>query len=205
MTEQHPEAVETLLYTFDLPILTESGSIHITDVGIILKFPEIPTTYIKESIKIPQNINVFIENHLRISLAWIPIHTWADYYRVQDMFKKCLESYSYLINNVDFKPHTFLSNPARSYECMTYESVNSSYQKPNEFHLTCFEHIYDTCIQLNLSRTTESIDKDIPMHFQICFGKNIVFCTQRDLTHVRSSENVHFLVQFILYKITQNF
>jgi len=138
MTEQHPEAVETLLYTFDLPILTESGSIHITDVGIILKFPEIPTTYIKESIKIPQNINVFIENHLRISLAWIPIHTWADYYRVQDMFKKCLESYSYLINNVDFKPHTFLSNPARSYECMTYESVNSSYQKPNEFHLTCF-------------------------------------------------------------------
>jgi hypothetical protein len=205
MNDQHQEASETLLYTFDLPILTDGGSIQITDTGVILQFPEIPTTHVEDSIKVPQNINVFIENHLRISLAWISIHTWADYYRVKDMFDKCLQSYSYLINNAGFTPHTFLSNSARSYECMTYESVNSSFLKPNEFHLTCFEHMYDTCIQLSLFNSSETKEKEIPLHFRICFGKNIVFCTQRDLLQVHSSANVHFLVQFILFKITQNF
>jgi hypothetical protein len=209
MSEQHPEATETLLYTFDLPTLTDGGSIHITDNGIILQFPEIPPAHVPESIKVPQNINVFIEKHLRISLAWIPVHTWADYFRVKDMFNKCLQSYCYLLKNIGFTPHTFLSNPARSYECLTYESINSSYLKPDEFNLTCFEHIYDTCIQLSLynhnnNNNKEPTEQEIPLHFQICFGRNIVFCTERDLSHVKSSASVHFLVQFILYKISQN-
>jgi hypothetical protein len=39
------------------------------------------------------------------------------------------------------------------------------------------------------------------LHFQICIGKHIVFCTQRDLYNVTHAEHVHFIVKFILYKI----
>jgi len=70
------EATETLLYTFDFPMLTESGSVKIKNNQIVLLFPKKPTIYVKDSIKIPRNINVFINDNQRFSLDWIPIHTW---------------------------------------------------------------------------------------------------------------------------------
>jgi len=53
------EATETLLYTFDFPMLTESGSVKITNNQIVLLFPKKPTIYVRDSIKIPRNINDF--------------------------------------------------------------------------------------------------------------------------------------------------
>jgi hypothetical protein len=96
------EATETLLYTFDFPMLTESGSVKITNNQIVLLFPKKPTIYVRVSIKIPRNINVFINDNQRFSLDWIPIHTWPDYVRALDMFEKCLESYSFLTDNTFF-------------------------------------------------------------------------------------------------------
>lgn len=110
------EATETIFYSFDFPLLTESGSIQINDSQITLIFPEKPTVHVNDSIRVEKNIDVFVDNNLRFSLNWIPMHTWSDYLRVRDMFEKCLQSYSYLTGNNCFTPHTFLWNPAKNYE-----------------------------------------------------------------------------------------
>ena len=52
-----PEAKETLLYNFDYPTITESGTVQICDNLITLQFPEKPTVHVNESIKIPVNFN----------------------------------------------------------------------------------------------------------------------------------------------------
>lgn len=190
------ETTETLLYNFDFPMLTESGSVLIADNQIILNFPEKPTISVKDSIKIPQNINVFLENNLRFSFNWIPMHTWADYYRARDMLETCLQSYSYLTGNVNFSPHTFISNPSKC-----HDSIITNLTIPNSFSINCLEQSYDTCIQLFLQNTTENCEKNEPIHFQICIGKNLIFCTHRDLNLVTHAKHVHFIVQFILYKL----
>jgi hypothetical protein len=45
------EAKETLLYNFDYPMITESGTVQICDNLITLQFPEKPTVHVNESIK----------------------------------------------------------------------------------------------------------------------------------------------------------
>ncbi len=44
-------------------------------------------------------------------------------------------------------------------------------------------------------------EKEIPLHFQLCIGKHVVFCTERDLKCVDKAKDVHFIVQFILQKM----
>ena len=112
------------------------------------------------------------------------------------MFEKCLESYSFLTDNTFFSPHTFLWNPSKY-----HESLITNFTKPNNFSINCLEHSNDTCIQLSLSNPLEKYDREKTLHFQICIGKHIVFCTQRDLYNVTHAEHVHFIVKFILYKI----
>jgi hypothetical protein len=193
--ESEQEATETLTYAFDFPLVTESGSVRISDSQIVLQFPEKPSTYVK-SIKIPQNINVFIENDLRFSLEWIPIHTWSDYMRTRDMLEKTLQSYQFLTeDDAPFSPHTYSWNPIR-----WPTSTTTSLTKPGSFSLDCFVNSYDTCLQLCLLNT-ENNEKETPLHFQLCIGKNIVFCTQRDLHSVPFAGHVHFIVKFILYKL----
>jgi hypothetical protein len=194
MAIEKQEATETLLYNFDYPMVTESGAVKISDNHVILQFPEKPTVYVEDSIKVLRNITLYIENSHCFSLDWIPMHTWTDYYRVKDMIEKCLQSYSNLIGKTNFLPHTFLCNPIRYHESLTTGFTN------NTFSLSCFEHTLDTCIQLSVNNK-EYDEKEIPLHFQICIGKHVVFCTERDLKCVTQARNVHFIVQFILQKL----
>jgi hypothetical protein len=193
--ENKKEASETLSYAFDFPLTTESGSVHITDHQIILQFPEKPSSFVKY-IKIPRNINLFIDNSLQFSLDWIPIHTWSDYSRMRDMFEKCLQSYTYLTDgDTTFSPHTYLWNPVK-----WATSISTNFSQSSGFSLDCYENNNDTCIQLDLP-TSEQCEKETPLHFQICIGKNIVFCTHRDLLCITHAAHVHFIVKFILYKL----
>lgn len=199
MNNEKEEATETLLYSFDYPMLTESGLVKITDKQIVLQFPEKPTVYVKDSIKISQNITLYLENNHRFSLDWIPMYTWTDYCRVKDMIEKSLQAYNCLIGTTCFSPHTFFVNSVKY-----HESITTGFTKPNSFSLSCFEHILDTCIQISVANT-ENNEKEIPLHFQMCIGKHIIFCTERDLKCVSKADNVHFIVQFILYKFLLNF
>lgn len=194
MSVQHRETNETLIYSLDYPMLTESGQVKISDERIILQFPEKPTVSVEDSIKIPRNITLFIENNHCFSFDWVPMHTWTDFYRVKDMIEKCLQAYNNLTGNIGFSPHTFSSNPIRYHESITTNFTAKI------FTLDCFEHLLDTCIQLSVLNT-ENNEKEIPLHFQMCIGKHIVFCTERDLKYVTQASDVHFIVQFILYKL----
>jgi hypothetical protein len=198
MAVEQQEATETLMYNFDYPALKESGQLKIGDNCIILQFPEKPTIYVEDSIKIRQNITLYMDNKHCFSLDWIPMHTWIDYYRVKDMIEKCLQAYSNLTGNTCFSPHTFICSPVKY-----YESVTTNFTA-NTFSLSSFEHLLDTCIQLSLV-DTENNEKETPLHFQLCIGKHIVFCTERDLKCVTQASNVHFIVQFILHKILSVF
>jgi len=198
MAVEQQESTEMLMYSFDYPMLKESGQVKISDKIVILQFPEKPTIYVENSIKIRRNITLYIENSHCFSLDWIPMHTCMDYYRVKDMFEKCLQAYSSLTGNTNFSPHTFDCSPAKY-----YESVTTSFT-PDTFSLSSFEHLLDTCIQLSVVNT-ESNEKETPLHFQLCIGKHIVFCTDRDLKCVTQASNVHFIVQFILYKLLSLF
>jgi hypothetical protein len=191
-----PETSETLLYSFDNPLVTECGSVRITDQKITLQFPEHPSTHVKESIKIGQNINVFVENMLHFSLQWVPIHTWSDFYRMRDMYEKCLQSFSYLTaGDSSFTPHTFSWNPVK-----WSTGITTNFTKAQSFSIQCFENSYETCVQI-LLLNGDNKEKETPLHFQLCIGKNIVFCTKRDLNGINQAEHVHFIVKFILYKL----
>ena len=195
MNGEQEEASETVQYSFDYPKLSESGLIKINNKQIILQFPEKPTVYVKDSIKIPQNITLYIDNSHCFSLDWIPMHTWTDYCRVKDMIDKSLQAYSFLTGKTNFSPHTFLCNSVKY-----YEPITTSFTKSDSFSLSCFEHIVDTCIQISVAKTDNN-EKEIPIHFQMCIGKHVIFCTDRDLHCVSKASNVHFIVQFILYKL----
>jgi len=54
-------------------------------------------------------------------------------------------------------------------------------------------------IQLTIPENSKSVT-DLPLNVQICIGKNIVFCAQRDLSSLSQSD-ISFIIQFILYKL----
>jgi hypothetical protein len=194
MSDEHQSATETLMYSFDYPMLTESGLIKICDKRIVLQFPEKPTVHVKNSVKITQNITMFIENQHCFSLDWIPMHTWSDYFRVKDMIEKCIQAYNHLLaNNTKFWPHTFY-NSIRYHDSITTDLTT------NTFSLSCCEQTLNTCIQLSLVNA-ENNEKEILLHFQLCIGKHIVFCTQQDLKCITQATNIHFIVQFFLIKL----
>jgi hypothetical protein len=194
MAVEQQESTEMLIYNFDYPMLKESGQVKISDKIVVLQFPEKPTIYVEGSIKIRRNITLYIENSHCFSFDWIPMHSWMDYCRVKDMFEKALQAYSNLTGNTNFSPHTFNCSPEKY-----YESVTTSFTA-NTFSLSYFEHLLDTCIQLSVVNT-ECNEKETPLHFQLCIGKHIGFCTERDLKCVNQASNVHFIVQFILHKL----
>lgn len=195
MTQEQQEATELLTYSFDYPQVSESGSISICYNEVILQFPEKPTVFVESPVKIPRKFTLFIDNCNSFCTDWIPVYTWLDFHRVRDMIDKCLQSYSTLTENTTFLPHTF------SHDSTTYfESLTSDYLTSN-FCLNCYEHAWDTCVQLNVMNQ-EHLTKESPVHFKMCIGKHVVFSSERDLKGINQASDVHFIVQFILYKLS---
>ncbi len=194
MDMEKQEATETLLCNFEYPMVTECGAVKVSDHHVILQFPEKPTVHVENSVKLRQNITLYVENGQCFSLDWLLIQTLTDFFRVKEMIEKCLQSYSYLIDKSHFSPHTFLFNPINYYESLTTGFTT------NSFSLSSFKHTFDTCIQLSVMNK-ECDEKEIPLHFQLCIGKHVVFCTERDLKCVSQAKHVHFIVQFILKKM----
>ncbi len=145
MDTEQQKSSETLLYNFDYPMVTECGAVKITADRVILQFPEKPTVYVENSVTLRRNVTLRIENFPGFSIDRIPIHTGTDFFRVKEMIEKCLQSYSYLLDNkTHFSPHTFSVNPINYYESLTTGFTT------NSFSLSCFEHTVDTCIQLSV-------------------------------------------------------
>ena len=189
------EAFEKLFYAFDFPSLTENGWIDISDNSIVLTFPEKPTVYVKDAYDIIQNSQLFVNNQLVFAIDWLPIYTLLDFLRVKDMLEKCLQSYTNLIGEKVFVPHTYLWAPNK-----IFNSAVTNFSKGDDFILYCYEDPNTSQIQLTLPESTDC-NTDISINFQICIGKNIVFCAQRDLSSLSKINDIHFILQFILYKL----
>jgi hypothetical protein len=188
------EASEKLLYTFDFPSLEENGWLEISETSIVLTFPERPNVYVKEAVDISQNSQLFLNNQIVFALNWIPMYTITDFYRVKDLLEKCLHSYTRSIGKEHFIPHIYPWAPIK-----IYSSAITNFQKEKDFILYCYEDLNTSQIQLTIPENSKSVT-DLPLNVQICIGKNIVFCAQRDLSSLSQSD-ISFIIQFILYKL----
>jgi hypothetical protein len=189
------EAFEKLSYNFDFPLLTDNGWIEISDTSIVLTFPEKPTVYVKDAYDIVQNSQLFLNNQLVFAIDWLPIYTHLDYLRVKDMLEKCLQSYTNLIGEKVFVPHTYLWTPNK-----IFNSTITNVGKGDDFILYCYEDPNTSQIQLTLPENSE-YHTEVSINVQICVGKNIVFCAQRDLASLSKEIDINFILQFILYKL----
>ena len=136
----------------------------------ILQFSEKPTDYVENSVTRRRNITLYIENFPVFSIDQILIHTGRDFYRVKEMIEKCLQSYSYLISKTYFSPHSDWFNSIKYYKTLSTEFFTS-----NTFHFSCFEHTFIPCISELSVINKERDEKEIPLHFQLCIGKHVVF------------------------------
>ena len=188
------EAFEKLFYHFDFPQLTDNGWIDISDTSIVLTFPEKPTVYVKDAYDIVQNSQLFLNNQLLFAIDWLPIYTYFDYLRVKDMLEKCLQSYTNLIGERVFTPHTYLWTPNK-----IFNSTITNVSKGDDYILYCYEDPNTSQVQLTIPESSEC-HTEVSINFQICIGKNIVFCAQRDLSALNEND-INFILQFILYKL----
>ena len=189
------EASEKLFYNFDYPLLAEDGWIEISDTSIVLTFPEKPNVHVNDAYDINQNSQLFVNNQMVFALDWLPIYTVLDYFRVKDMLEKCLQSYSHLINTDNFVPHKYCWNPTKM-----FTSAVTNYHKGDDFILYCYEDSNMSSIQLTLPEN-DKCNTEVTLNVQICIGKNIVFCAQRDLSSLSNENDIHYILQFILYKL----
>ncbi len=171
------ESFERSYYTFDS---FSDGYVDITENKTVVYFPEC-----KEVLKtVPKNCNIYLNNILIFSFKWLPIMSLNDYYKIIDMFAKCL----YNLENV-YIPHT--SSPYRAFsKLVTNLNVR-------DFMLYILEEKCNTSIQITNRQITEC---ELTSCFQIFLGNTMLFCSARDLKGLSREETLYFL-GCILHKI----
>jgi hypothetical protein len=184
---------EKLCYNFDFPALTETGYLEINEKKIVLFFPEKSNISVKDSIKLNQKFQFYIDNVLVFCSEWLPIHSLNDYWRFKDMIEKCLHSYAYLSGNNVHSLHT--------YACKDYDFYNSLITdvKKDNYSLYCLEDHYNTSVQLTKANK-ETDMKHSSFQLQLYIGNNLVLCTDRDFKCL-STNDIYFIVQFVLSKL----
>jgi hypothetical protein len=195
LDEEYFFTTEKFTYNFDFPNQIQPGYVDIENNKVVLIFPEPSSTYVP---KYPhtQSVQLFLNRQLVFSYSWLPIYSLNDFYRVKDMIAKGFQEYSNKTHRNEFMaPKTICSN-AKQYEEMF------TICETNKFYLSCLEDAYTSSITLDLKSTNSESNLMLnPMHCQIFIGSNLIFCTQRDLLPCLDPSMIHFVTQFILYKL----
>lgn len=197
-----PTTTEKYLYHFDDPLLQDSGYVLVinrnkSDCRIVIHFPtkNSTTDYVSEN-KLNKNIQLWINSQLQFSYNFLPILTWNDFSRCQDiLYKGYLEWIQ-------------LSKPTETFSNAVYPGINHELSTDIHhplFHLSCSENMLTTVLELHLEPTSssqiliESSPNPEPC-LQIQFGTYTVFCSQQNLTNLDPNTR-HFLVSFLLCKL----
>jgi hypothetical protein len=184
---------ERTYYTFDSATV-ENGYIELSDTKTLIYFPPLP----QPLSTVPQEFHIFLDEHLIFSFKWLPFFSSYDYYRIKDMFFKCLYYLSYY-----YKPPP-LTSPYRMFEKkITSQLVKNFtiYTHEEPPHLTSIQ-ITRRPPPANVSPTPLAVDLRVPDHvFQIMIGHSIVFCSERDLPGLSLDEAL-YIVGYIIHKIT---
>lgn len=192
-------SIQKFTYNFDYPSVTDSGSVEVVNDKIILSFPRKPTVTVNEHFKHNQTVQIFVDKQLVFDFNWIPIYTVWDYIRVQDMLLKGLTEYTNIVQG-----HYYNSNYLNCYP--KYCDNIATVYRTKSFYLYCFENEHITSFEIEITKHTILNDKNSaychnPCSIQLCFDNNVNFCTETLFKHL-DLPSMHFLVQFLLTKIT---
>jgi hypothetical protein len=185
---------EKTVYAFDCAALSSTGYIEICDNEIHMHYPEISIAAEKPTSNY-KNIQIFIDNKICLSFDWLPFYSFYDRIRIMDMFVKSYELFSNMIQGYFYSPYPHSNKPNK-----TYSNIITQLHVKNAFNIYCLEDCVTTSIQLTLDKQREVKLLDVPFHFKISIGNNIVFSTVRDLQYLEQA-HINFIVQFILHKI----
>jgi hypothetical protein len=189
--EQEIEQCEQFCFHFDQPHSNNHGNVLITQNNVKIVFPQTTTNNANNTLR--PNINFFFNNQQVFSYDWLPIHTNIDLMRIYDML---FQSYNVHKLKTKYVPiNSFLDG---YFKLCNYKNFTVS---NDTFKLYCYKDIFTTSIYLDITKK-ESIDSNSAcIHLQICFGDNIVFCTKRDLAKHAQTNQIHFLIQFLLLNL----
>jgi hypothetical protein len=182
------ECYERLYYNFDSAAL-ETGYVEISEKKTLLYFPPLPQTLSS----VPQELNIYLNKVLIFDFKWLPFFSLCDYYRIKDMFFKCL----FYLGNYYMPPPP--SSPYRA-----FHKLITNIKVKNFTIYTHEEPPFSTSIQIthHPSPSVASPDLSSPDHvFQINIGHSIVFCSKRDLPGLNLDESL-YIVGYIIHKIT---
>jgi hypothetical protein len=210
--EEYCYVTEKFTYNFEFPNQTQPGYVHVENDKIVLLFPEPSSTYVP---KYPhtQTVQFFLNRQVVFDYQWLPIYSLNDFYRVKDMIAKSFQEYSNKTYKNNFlAPKTICCNTKYFEEMFTICETK-------HFYLSCIEDVYTSSIILDLkaiSKLFPTLNSNSnsnsnpmpfsesnlnPMHVQIFIGSNLIFSTHRDLLPFLDTSMIHFVTQFILYKL----
>lgn len=189
--------IQKFSYCFDYPSVIDSGSVEYVNNQIIISFPRKPTVTVNEYFKHNQNIHIFVDKQLVFDLSWIPIYSVWDYVRVHDMLFKGLTEYTNIVQGNYY-------NSNFNYYPKFCNSIANVY-RTKAFYLYSYESEHITSFEIELTKSNDTPNSKTNNHnmclFQIRFDNNLNFCTEKLFKHL-DLPSVHFLVQFLLTKIT---
>jgi hypothetical protein len=196
---------EKFIYYFDYPHLTESGYVEVKKNKIILLFPEKKNFTALNAVKYNQTVNVYLNKEPRFSYEWLPIYSSSDFYKIKDMLYKTYYEFKNLANilhNENFYP-------------MYVNEILTEHNSDN-YNITCFEASNNISFEINIKKKQKNNESDLYIKknesfldpqikhiiLQIFIGKNLIFCSKRDLLHHDIPVNdVHFIIELLLLKI----
>jgi hypothetical protein len=182
-------------YAFDWPTVTESGVLDIQEKTIVAIFPEKLCNRSVEPVPV-QNINLFLNQKLVFSYDWLPIYTIFDIARVKSIFSQLFWAFSQKAKITN----TYLDsyNYGKIYDS---ESINI---KGCGYYLYCYQDSKNTSLQITFDTISDAKEQNTKkVDLKIFIGKNLVFCTKRDLESLLNDNDFYYVTQFILLKLWQ--
>ncbi len=193
--DTHPTSlrcIQKFTYNFDYPSVKHPATLETSNNLVVLSFPGKPTIAVTEYFKTHQIIQVFVNKKLVFDLNWIPIYSFWDFQRMQDMLCKSLIEYTNIVQG--------------QYHIPSYSSLQPKYcsniatvYQTDSFNVYCYETEHIISIEIDIEDETYHQDTN-PCQFQICFDNNVNFCTKK-LFYTLDVVSQHFIVQFMLNKM----
>jgi len=137
-----------------------------------------------------------VDQKLVFSYDWLPIYTIFDVARVKSIFFQLFGAFSQKAKITS----SYLDNYNYG-KIYNSESINI---KKCGYHLYCYQDSKNTSLQITLDTISVAKEQNTKkIDLKIFIGKNLVFCTERDLESLLNDNDFYYVTQFILLKLWQ--
>jgi hypothetical protein len=177
------ENYECSYYNFDSATVG-FGYVDISEHKTVLFFPALEEAFTS----VPKECNLYLNNNLVLSTKWLPYFSEYDFYRIHDMFQKCL--YSFERHYIPYVP-----SPYRLYNKLVTQLF------VNNFIIYTLEEQGNTSIQITNEKSSLLLTFPPIEVFKIYIGSSLVFCSERDLSGL-NREDTLYIIGYILSKFT---